>query len=145
MKDKLIKLIGELSNKRSLDKMRFSLTINFEKLIDDYKSKDIFFDNTQKIIDIISSKEVKNFNFTLYESDKNKFNYEDDFDRYENYWFESMLIFHGDKEIKNNFNFLSSGLSVTHLQNENNSVDKLIEINDFYKDTSKKMYRLLKC
>lgn len=145
MKDKLIQLIKELSNKREFDKLRFSLTINFEKLINEYGSKDMFYDNTEKIIDLINSKEVvSSFNFTLYDSDTNKDKYQDDFDRYEFYWFESRLIFHGKKKVKTNFNFLSKGLSITHLEKENKTVDELIEINEFYKSTSKKLYELLK-
>lgn len=144
MKDKLIQLIKQLSNRRELDKLRFSLTINFEELISEHRSKDLFYDNGEKIIDLINSKDVKNFNFTLYESDKHKDNYEDDFDRYDLYWFESRLVFHGEKKIKTNFNFLSKGLSITQLEKENKTIEELIEINKFYKSTSEELYKLLK-
>jgi hypothetical protein len=144
MKDKLIQLIKQLSNKREFDKLRLSLTINFEKLINEHRSKDMFYDNTEKIIDIINSKEVvSSFNFTLYESDESK---TDDYneERYEQYWFESKLIFHGKKKIKTNFNFLSKGLSISFLEKENKTIEELIEINEFYKSTSQKLHKLLK-
>jgi len=144
MKDKLIQLIKQLANKREFDKLRFSLTINFEKLINEHRSKDMFYDNTEKIIDIINSKEVvSSFNFTLYESDESK---TDDYneERYEQYWFETKLIFHGKKKIKTNFNFLSKGLSISFLEKENKTIEELIEINEFYKSTSQKLHKLLK-
>lgn len=142
MKDKLIQLIKQLSNRRELDKLRFSLTINFEELISAHGSKDLFCDNGEKIIEVINSKEVKNFNFTLYESEKDKTDYNED--RYDLYWFESRLVFHGEKKIKTNFNFLSNGLSITQLEKENKTIEELIEINEFYKSTSEKLYKLLK-
>ena len=144
MKDKLIQLIKDLSSKRELDKLRFSLTINFENIINEYKSKDIFVDNVERIIGIINSKEVKNFNFTLYESDESKDTFEDDLDRYNLFWFESRLIFHGEKKIKTDFNFLSNNLSINFLKKQNKSIDKIIEINEFYKSTAKKLHKLLK-
>lgn len=143
MKEKLINLIKELSNKRSLYKMRFSLTINYLSIISEYNSNDMFYDNVEKIIEIINLSDVKNFNFSLYESDKDKNTYEDDLDRYKFYWFESRIIFHGKKNIKTNFYFLSKGMSLNYLEKEDYTIDKLIEINEFYKDTSKKMYKLL--
>lgn len=144
MKDKLIQLIKDLSNKRELDRLRFSLTINLENIINEHKSKDIFVDNVENIIDIINSKEVKNFNFTLYESDKDKEDKDFDLKRYNFYWFESKLIFHGSKKIKTNFNFLSRGLSINFLEKENKTIEQLIEMNEFYKTTSEKLYKLLK-
>ncbi len=143
MKYKLIQLIKQLSNRKELDKLRYSLTINFEELISAYRSEDLFCDNSEKIIELINSKDVKNFNFTLYESNKYK---TDDYneDIYDFYWFESRLIFHGEKKIKTNFNFLSKGLSITQLEKENKTIEELIKINEFYKSTSEKLYKLLK-
>jgi hypothetical protein len=142
MKDKLIQLIKDLSNKKEFDKLRFSLTINHENIINEYGSKEVFVDNIRAILNIIHSKKVKNFNFTLYE---NEYTFGDyvDIERYDHHWFESRFTFYGDNKIKTNLNFLSPGLSLSGLNSNYKTIEQLIEINEFYKSTSKQLYKLL--
>lgn len=142
MKDKLIQLIKDLSNKKEFDKLRFSLTINHENIIKEYGSKEVFVNNIREILNIIHSKKVKNFNFTLYENEDTFGDYVD-IKRYDHHWFESRFTFYGDNKIKTNLNFLSPGLSLSGLNSDYKTIEQLIEINEFYKSTSKQLYKLL--
>lgn len=143
MKDKIIELINEL-NTKGLDKLTFSLTINYDEIISNYRSTANFGDNIERIINTINEQnEIKNFNFTLYESEETEKNFDDfDMERYNEYWFQSKLVFHGKNKVKTHFDFLSNGLSINHLPKPK-TIDQIISINEFYKETSLNLYKLL--
>lgn len=145
MKSKLKELILKLSEYEELKNLTFSLTINLKDIIREYKSKDLFIDNISRLLEEVEKVDkIKSFNLTLYDREEEIVNYDDlDIDRYDNYWYESKLIFYGQKKVKSQFYFLSSGLSINNLRKDNKTIEELIEINEFYKKTSKKIKELL--
>lgn len=147
MNKKLLEFIIGLYKYEEFKDLQYSLTINFENLVNDFRPEIFDFNSLVKIENLINDREVETFNFTLYENfpierNNRDFNFE-----YDSYWHSVRYIFHGKNEINCQFNFLSQGLSINQLPENvklnEHSVLKLIEIGNFYKETSKKMYNLL--
>jgi hypothetical protein len=147
MNKELLDFIEKLYGYDEFKGLYYSLTINYKDVITDYRPEIFDFDSIFKIKNLISEYNVESFNFTLYdnfpiERNKKDFNFE-----YDRYWYSANYIFHGENNINCEFYFLSQGLSINQLPEKlklnQNSVLKLIEIGDFYKKTSKEMYKLL--
>lgn len=147
MNEKLLKFIESLYEYKEFKNLHYSFTINLKRVVDDFRPEVFDFNSLFKIEKLISENEIKTFNFTLYDkcpSERNDSNFDFEYDRY---WYSASYIFHGKNNINCQFSFLSSGLSISQLPENvklnEKSVLKLMEIASFYKETSKKMYKLL--
>lgn len=147
MNKKLLEFILSLYEYENFKGLQYSLTINYNKLVEDFRPEIFDFDALIKIEKLIYGIEVDTFNFTLYDKfpvtrNNKDFNFE-----YDSYWYSANYIFHGDKSINCDFYFISSGLSLNQLPENvklnEDSILKLMEIASFYKETSKNMYKLL--
>jgi hypothetical protein len=147
MNKELLDFIEKLYGYDEFKGLYYSLTINYKDVITDYRPEIFDFDSIFKIKNLISEYNVESFNFTLYDNfpiERNKKDYNFEYDRY---WYSLRYTFHGQNNINLQLNFLSQGLSINQLPEKlklnENSVLKLIEIGNFYKKTSKEMYKLL--
>lgn len=110
MKDKLLGLIDFLYSNEDLRVFRYSLTLNYEKLVESFENKtNVFGDEYSKIKDLMQS-DIKSFNFTLI----------DDIFDIENIsnsdWYDLKFIFYGGKgKIYNDIDFSSSYMSLRYL------------------------------
>ncbi|MDD5770572.1 MAG: hypothetical protein PHE25_06380 [Candidatus Gracilibacteria bacterium] len=147
MNKKVLEFIIGLYEYKEFKGLRYSLTINYKKLVEDFRPEIFDFDALVKIEKLIYKNDVESFNFTLYdkypvERNNRDFNFE-----YDSYWYSANYIFHGENDINCQFYFISEGLSINQLPEKlklnEDSVLKLIEIGDFYKETSQKLYKLL--
>lgn len=149
MRDRIINLVNLLSSQPEFDSnkdIKFSLTINLERIIDDYKSPK--FDPVLIIESIKKSEEIESFNLTLKEE------YPDGGwteEKHKNYWFTAHYIFYGKDEIDINFSFLSSQVSINQLGNnteylfeDEKDIKNLINIGNIYKNSSLDIYETLK-
>lgn len=121
-------ILKELS-KFDLSDHYFSLTINYEKIVSDYKSPKFDIEHIKDILSKISK--IDTFNLTI----TNHSGYDEE--RYKSYWFTSFLSIYSDGI---SLRFLSSDLSTNPNGIEVQSVEKLMDLYDFYRKISKELY-----
>jgi len=160
MKDKLLDLVDFLYSNEDLRGLRYSLTLNGEEFIKDYKNKtNIFNKELLKIKNLIKSNDVKNFNFTLID---NTFNINKS--RAGN-WYHLDFIFYGgvdsneDDEtignvIYNDINFASSYMQINYLYDvlrprnmfefTKDGFSNIKELGFFYRENSLEAQKLFK-
>jgi hypothetical protein len=125
-------ILKELS-KFDLSDHYFSLTINYEKIVSDYKSPKFDIDQIKDILSKISK--IDTFNLTI----TNHSGYDEE--RYKSYWFTSFLSIYSDGI---SLRFLSSDLSTDPNGIEVQSIHKLMDLYDFYRKISKELYDKIK-
>jgi hypothetical protein len=111
----------------------FSLTINYEKIVSDYKSPKFDIEHIEDILSKISK--IDTFNLTI----TNYTGYDEE--RYKSYWFTSFLSIYSDGI---SLRFLSSDLSTNPNGIEVQSINKLMDIYNFYRKISKELYDKIK-
>jgi hypothetical protein len=121
-------ILKELS-KFDLSDHYFSLTINYEKIVPDYKSPKFDIEHIEDILSKIPK--IDTFNLTI----TNHTGYDEE--RYKLYWFTSFLSIYSDGI---SLRFLSSDLSTNPNGIEVQSVEKLMDLYDFYRKISKELY-----
>jgi hypothetical protein len=128
MNTKIQKLANTLYNNEEYKNQKFSLTLNYNKVIEHeyvhenipnstaYRCIDTIYpllneEGMKRIADELSKVEVKNFNFTIeFEHGQEK-----GFEHYSKDWYSCRITFWGDKKkIKIAFNMLSSYCSFDH-------------------------------
>lgn len=128
----LKEILEELS-KFDLSNHYFSLTINYEKIVPDYKSPKF---DIKYIEDILSKiPKIDTFNLTI----TNHTGYDEK--RYKGYFFQSFLIFHSDGML---LRFISSDLSTDPNGIEVQSIQKLMDLYDFYREVSQELYNKIR-
>jgi len=132
IKLELNSILKELS-KFDLSDHYFSLTINYEKIVPDYKSPKFDIEHIEDILSKISK--IDTFNLTI----TNYTGYDEE--RYKSYWFTSFLSIYSDGI---SLRFLSSDLSTNPNGIEVQSINKLMDIYDFYRKISKELYNKIK-
>jgi len=132
IKLELNSILKELS-KFDLSDHYFSLTINYEKIVPDYKSPKFDIEHIEDILSKISK--IDTFNLTI----TNYTGYDEE--RYKSYWFTSFLSIYSDGI---SLRFLSSDLSTNPNGIEVQSINKLMNIYDFYRKISKELYNKIK-
>ena len=146
MKEKIIELVEKLVKDPEFNGLYYSLTVNYRRLIEDFKPEIFNEDAIIKIKSLLLPLDVKSFNFTL--SDKvpaSRHDFRSDFD-YSRYWYTLNHIFHGKKKIEYQFSFLAKDLSINQLQNSidinETSILNLKELATLYRRTSKELYEM---
>jgi hypothetical protein len=132
IKLELNSILKELS-KFDLSDHYFSLTINYEKIVPDYKSPKFDIEHIEDILSKISK--IDTFNLTI----TNYTGYDEE--RYKSYWFTSFLSIYSDGI---SLRFLSSDLSTNPNGIEVQSINKLMDIYNFYRKISKELYNKIK-
>ena len=67
MNKKLLKFIESLYEIDEFKNLQYSFTVNFKRLVEDFKPEIFDFDALVKIEKLINDRDVKSFNFTLYD------------------------------------------------------------------------------
>lgn len=133
-KDKLLKIIGDLSKHNTKD-LYYSLTINYKDVVE-YKHKQQFdFEKIKIIIDSFEPK-ITSFNLTL----KNETSYKD-FEEIQNKYYNMFTLVFSSKG--SYFSFISPFMS-NQFYLHDKSVDTTIEILKTHIESSKKIYTLVK-
>jgi hypothetical protein len=132
IKLELNSILKELS-KFDLSDHYFSLTINYEKIVPAYKSPKFDIEHIEDILSKISK--IDTFNLTI----TNYTGYDEE--RYKSYWFTSFLSIYSDGI---SLRFLSSDLSTNPNGIEVQSINKLMDIYNFYRKISKELYNKIK-
>ena len=132
IKLELNSILKELS-KFDLSDHYFSLTINYEKIVSAYKSPKFDIEHIEDILSKISK--IDTFNLTI----TNYTGYDEE--RYKSYWFTSFLSIYSDGI---SLRFLSSDLSTNPNGIEVQSINKLMDIYNFYRKISKELYNKIK-
>lgn len=111
----------------------FSLTVNKESLVPNYKKPKF---DINHINQVLKDKDIKTFNLTIT-------NLSGDWDekKYEGFWYDVDLIIYSDGL---RLVFRSNNISTDSNGIEVNNIEKLIEIYGLYKDFSKELYNTIK-
>jgi hypothetical protein len=129
-KEKILTILNDIT-KIDLDDFCYSLTINYENIINSFENKKV---NITEIIDIINGFENKIKSFNLSFNNYGEYNE----DRYKSYYYNVDFIFHSGGIV---FNFTSK-----YLVNREiiiSDIDKLINIYDEHKKSSKRLYDII--
>lgn len=146
MKEKIIELVEKLVKDPEFTGLYYSLTINYERLVNDFKPELFNDDGIIKIKSLLDTLVVKSFNFTLIDKvPGSRHDYNLDFE-YDRYWYTLNHIFHGKKKIQYQFSFLAQDLSINQLQNSidfnENQMTNIKELAALYRRSSKEIYEM---
>ena len=128
--EKIITILNNITN-INLDDFYYSLTINYENIVHNFEYKKVNLDEISEIINSFKNK-IETFNLSF--NNYGKYCEE----RYKSYYYNVDFIFHTDGIV---FNFNSKYLANREIVVSD--VDKLIDIYDEHKNSSKRLYDIV--